>query len=188
MMYAFSLLFSGATVVTKNTALGTFASPLAVISAGVLVASVSLFEHTQDESEEQPRELWHVKCAASAFDDLDAAAEDLYVLRETAKTPASRALLRAAAQALEEASRERRTAMTTDEEDEPVALGCTLDADGGVLRRRKQRHALLVKALPIVAAPSATALGALLLHAAEHIRGHYAPLLAACALLSTFCA
>ena len=41
--------------------------------------------------EEQPRELWHVKCAASAFDDLDAAAEDLYVLRETAKTPASRA-------------------------------------------------------------------------------------------------
>ena len=75
--------------------------------------------------------------------------------------------------------------MTTDEEDEPVALGCTLDADGGVLRRRKQRHALLVKALPIVAAPSATALGALLLHAAEHTRGHYAPLLAACALLST---
>ena len=146
---------------------------------------MSLFEHTQDESEEQPRELWHVKCAASAFDDLDAAAEDLYVLRETAKTPASRALLRAAAQALESAAAERRTAMTTDEEDEPVALGCTLDADGGVLRRRKQRHALLVKALPIVAAPSATALGALLLHAAEHTRGHYAPLLAACALLST---
>ena len=75
--------------------------------------------------------------------------------------------------------------MTTEDEDEPVALGCTLDADGGVLRRRKQRHALLVKALPIVAAPSATALGALLLHAAEHTRGHYAPLLAACALLST---
>ena len=42
-----------------------------------------------------------------------------------------------------------------------------------------------MKALPIVAAPSATALGALLLHAAEHTRGHYAPLLAACALLST---
>ena len=41
------------------------------------------------------------------------------------------------------------------------------------------------KHLPIVAAPSATALGALLLHAAEHTRGHYAPLLAACALLST---
>ena len=75
--------------------------------------------------------------------------------------------------------------MTTDEEDEPVALGTSLDADGGVLRRRKQRHALLVKALPIVADPSATALGALLLHAAEHTRGHYAPLLAACALLST---
>ena len=115
MMYAFSLLFSGATVVTKNTALGTFASPLAVISAGVLVASVSLFEHTQEEAE-QPRELWFVKCHASAFDDLDAAAEDLYVLRETAKTPASRALLRAAAQALESAAAERRTAMTTDEE------------------------------------------------------------------------
>ena len=74
-------------MVTKNTALGTFASPLAVISAGVLVASVSLFEHTQDESEEQPRELWHVKCAASAFDDLDAAAEDLYVLRRRRRRP-----------------------------------------------------------------------------------------------------
>ena len=45
----------------------------------------------------------------------------MYVLRETAKTPASRALLRAAAQALEEASRERRTAMTTDEEDADAA-------------------------------------------------------------------
>jgi len=189
MMYAFSLLFSGATLFTRDSTLGLLASPLAVLSAGLLVASVSLFESHAEPREREP-EPWRVQCDVQAFEDLDAAAEDLYVLREAAATPASRALLRAAARALEEASQALHMRASLDElteDDEPVALGCSLDADGGVLRRRRYRRDAFLKALPIVAAPSATALGALLLHAAESSQddGRAAPLLAACALLAT---
>lgn len=170
MLYAFSLLAAAAAAAMDvPPALLRGAPPLAVLSAGLLVGSVSLFQ-----GDRAARYVWDVRCDARGL-DADAARRaclDLLRLRSTATTPAATRLLDAAAAALaadaallgdrDECSDDERTASDVD-----LKISPAIEADGGASRRAKARRAVIARALPLVAAPAATAFGAALLHAAE---------------------
>ena len=97
---------------------------------------------------------------------------DLLRLRAKATTPAATRLLDAAAAALaaDAALLGDRDGGSDDERaasDVDLKISPAIEADGGASRRAKARRDAIARALPLVAAPAATAFGAALLHAAE---------------------
>ncbi|KAH8080982.1 histone demethylase [Aureococcus anophagefferens] len=192
-------------------------APLAVISSGIIVASVPLFEAQEtafpeatggDSADvERCRRAWGVSCdAAKLFADdgaggaparaaaARAACEELWRLRQAAAS--APALLDAAVAARRDAASSlgldidpREEPADDDDDPDPgdLRLGDDLALDGGLARRRRRRRAA-VEFLGVLAAPLASALGVGLLATAESLEGQLSPALAACACAATFAA
>ncbi|KAH8043229.1 histone demethylase [Aureococcus anophagefferens] len=192
-------------------------APLAVISSGIIVASVPSSRRRRRRSRgdgrrrrdaERCRRCGESCDAAKLFADGDAdgaparaaaaraACEELWRLRQAAASAPARALLDAAVAALG-ADAASSLGLDIDPREEPADDDD--DPDPGDLRlgddlaldgglARRRRRRRAAEFLGVLAAPLASALGVGLLATAESLEGQLSPALAACACAATFAA